>query len=116
MDENIINKIEDDEEDITELEMWKSTLKRYNKIDEALYELNDGISSDGSKKLNIPTCIFCEIEDGNCNNCQWGKIFGDCNDDSSLYGLLYNSFSITQNIVNNITNKIKEQINNMEQN
>jgi hypothetical protein len=69
----------------TELELWKQSRVRYERIGELIDLLINGIKDCGSKELKIPSCGFCNAnfqrKYDSCEDCEWGAKFGVCGED-----------------------------------
>lgn len=111
-------EIEEDIQKESSLRLWKSALERYEKISDIAFELQRGLKDEGNEKLDIKACAFCKkkYEDGSyCGDCDWAKVFGDCNKDGSKWKEVYEATSALRDLISDSTVNIQKQIDKLEQ-
>lgn len=95
------------------IKLWKSAKKRYEQIQKIVDLLNEAIRDEGLKKGNkviIPSCEFCIRFENNCQECEWGKIFGICEEENSRWQKLNNKLYDISNNISKIIEDIDKEI------
>jgi len=101
-----------------ELELWQSAKNRYRMIHEVLDDLIIGLKSEGSERLGIPGCDFCNRYRLGCtSSCLWLQVINNnkvCSDKNSPWRKVFDNTYEAKSTIEEALGKIDRQIAKLE--